>query len=374
MTPEEIIRGTGLSREDLDALWLLEKAAHSKPCGQECLLSVKEKNCVVAFLEKSIGNMECNQQLLELGKLEHKDTGVSFYVLSALRNIPFKSRSWHRVRFNDKDKITLPQLGILFDLASLTRDLTVFEQLGLLDSSSSLYQLYHDAQQAKKTIGTLEKFFPNALNNSPNTLFLEIKATKGAPMFPNKHYRKDEFVLTEFLYSEEYRIKLDKLIKDEETKNYLKKHLGPDWLRQLENKFAVIQRQLHDAQLIGPIHSGITRQDSSSFEHCHAEDQGAANLICSPFVGICTINSIKELNAQIVKELQKRGEKKIPLTLLQLPVTDKLEALSPSHFLDALKKSNALARVHSDVATVKEPLSDTHHEDQEDPPTSYSPK
>lgn len=50
----------------------------------------------------------------------------------------------------------------------------------------------------------------------------EIKAMKGAPMVPNMNYRKDEFVLTEFLYSEEYRIKLDKLIQNDAIKADLK--------------------------------------------------------------------------------------------------------------------------------------------------------
>ncbi|MCW8409106.1 hypothetical protein OQJ13_08995 [Legionella sp. PATHC035] len=338
MTREEIIQGTGLSSEDLDALFLLNKLMHPDNPGRGLELGGKEKERVVAFLEKAIGNLELNRKILELGKLKEHDTGISFAVLKTLRNLTFKSRHWHKTHFDDHDKITLSKLGALADLASLTHDLAVFESSGIINDSARLSQLYHDAHWA------LRSGFSNDLDLSSNVMVFEIKATKGgAPMFFHTKYQKDAFVLSEFLYSEEYRIRLDKLIESDATKELLKKHLGDDWLQQLENKFRIIQREMHDAQLMGP-HQGLVHQDDTAQELFRAEDKSPVTLICSPFVGISTLATVKELNVQLIEELNGKGVTDIP-PLLQLPVHEEVEALSPSCFLDALDKWNALERI-----------------------------
>ncbi|KTD11792.1 hypothetical protein Lgra_1250 [Legionella gratiana] len=335
MKREEIIQAIGLSSDDLDSLCLLDRAITSE---QQDELIAEEKNQAIAFLEKSIGNMELNKQLLELGKLEQQDTGISFNVNRIVRHLTFKSRHWQKLRFSQYEHITLAKRGILFDLASLVSDLAIFERMGLLIDTSSLSQIYMDAKKAS------EEGFSKELTASSDMVF-EIKAMKGAPMVPRMNYRKDEFVLTEFLYSEVYKIKLDKLIEDDETKRYLKKHLGDNWLQQLERKFSAIQREIHDAELIGPIHHVSIQQGSSAEKHFHSEEKNPATLICSPFVGMCTVKVIKKLNAQITQELKNKGVQEIPPLLLQLPINEKLKALSPADFLDALDKCNALERL-----------------------------
>ncbi|CAM3043524.1 Uncharacterised protein [Legionella steigerwaltii] len=364
MTREEIIQGTGLSSEDLDALFLLNKLMPADNPGQDLELTGKEKEKVVAFLEKAIGNMDLNGQILELGKLKEQDTGIRFAVIRTLRNLTFKSRYWHETHFDDHDKTTPPKLGALADLGSLAQDLAVFESSGIIRESSLLSQLYHDAQWA------LWSGYSKNLDLSSNlkTMAFEIKATKvGAPMFFQTKNQKDAFNLVEFLYSEEFRIKLDKLIERDETKEFLKEHLGDDWLQQLENKFGIIQREIHDAQLIGPAHQELVHQDTSAQELFRAEDKSPVTLICSPFVGNCTMAVVRELNTQIMQELQNKGVTENPSSLLQLPVNDEVGALSPSRFIDALDKWGALERIPKS-AMMKERLSGTKDESEGEHP------
>ncbi|WP_115703224.1 hypothetical protein [Legionella sainthelensi] len=336
MKREEIIQAIGLNSDDLDDLCLLDKIiTHSEP---QYELNAEEKNRVVVFLEKSIGNMELNKKLLELGKLKQQDTGISFNLNRLLRHLTFKSRHWHEIRFSQYENITLAKRGALFDLASLVSDLSLFERIDLFIDSSLLFQIYKDAKKAS------EEGFSKELTAYPYMAF-EIKAMKGAPMVPNMNYRKDEFVLTEFLYSEEYRIKLDKLIQNDEIKADLKKYFGDDWLQQLENKFAVLQREIHDTELIGPLHHGDFHSGTSIEKPCHAKERSPAMLICSPFVGVCTVTAIKALNAQIVQELKNKGVQEIPPHILQLPISEKIKTLSPADFLDVLDKCQALERL-----------------------------
>lgn len=68
-------------------------------------------------------------------------------------------------------------------------------------------------------------------------------------------------------------------------------------------------------------------------------------IICSPFVGICTVKAIKALNAQIVQELKNKGVQEIPPHILQLPISEKIKSLSPADFIDVLDKCQALERL-----------------------------
>ncbi|QMT58667.1 hypothetical protein [Legionella sp. PC997] len=364
MTREEIIQGTGLRSQDLNVLLLLEKIIQADTQKLHVALTVAEENQIITFLENAIGNLELNNQLLELGKLSKHDTGVSFTVVNMMRNVTFKSRHWPEFNLDGSHQLTLSHLGALSDLASLTRDLAVFDRLGLIVENSPLAELYHDAQKA------IKEGFSKDLDVSSKAMDFEIKATKGAPMFLHPNRQKDEFVLSEFLYNEEYKIKLDKLIEHDETKELLKKHLGDDWLIQLEHKFGIIQRETHDRQLIGPLHQGLISQDSTALEQYLAEDKSPATLICSPFVGICTIAVIKELNLQIIQELQNKGVENIPSPVLQLPLSEKLEALSPASFIDSLDKCRALERLPGQATLMmKERLSGAKNE-EEDKPTN----
>ncbi|KTD42784.1 hypothetical protein [Legionella parisiensis] len=366
MTREEIAQGTGLSSGDLDTLFLLERVIQTDKQGPDGELTPEEKKKVDAFLEKLISNLELSKQLLELGKLERQDTGISFAMINMLKNIAFKSRHWHEIRSDGYQKLTLSKIGALSDLASLARDLAVLERSGLIIESSSLAELYSDAQKA------LNQGFSKGIDISSQAMVFEIQA-KGAPMLLHPNYQKeDEFVLSEFLYSEEYRIKLDKLIEGDELKEFLKKHLGDDWLPQLENKFAIIQREIHDAQLIGPIYHGLIHQSTSAQEDFRSEDKSPVTLICSPFVGVCTISAINELNEQLMYELKNKGVEDIPSPVLQLPVSEKLKALSPSQFIDALDKSGALERLPGKATIMmKERLSGAKNEGEDKHPRNH---
>ena len=366
MTREELMQVFKLSHEELDGLLLLAKKMQPGAHGK-LELAVEEKRRVVAFLEQSIGNMELNKKLLELGKLDQEDTGISYSVLNTLRNITFKSRHWQDVHFDALNKNSLP------DLASLSRDLAVLERSGFIKDSSSLSSLFRDTQKAQEIVNTLDKRSAKEEQASFNELFFEIKPTKGTHMFPSE-YRSDEFILTEFLYSEEYKIKLDKLIHDE-TKEFLKKHLGDDWLHQLETKFGVIQREIHDAQLIGPIYRGLIHPDVLDQKRFWSEDKSSVRLICSPSVGVCTLAVIKELNEQIIQELKNKGIKEIPSPLLQLPISDTLEVLSPSHFIDIMSKCEAVERLAGQAtSSMRARLSEAKDKGEEEDHPSTHPK
>ncbi|MBI2785388.1 MAG: hypothetical protein HYX60_03400 [Legionella longbeachae] len=361
MTRDEIIQTTILNQEDLDALLMLEKAMQA---GSDSQLTAEDKKFVLNFLENSIANMELNKQLLELGKLTSEETGIGFAVINTVKNVTFKSRRWQEIDFDSLDKITLSNFGVLSNLASLCRDLAVFNQVGLLTAPSDLSELYSDAKKAQEMVERLEKQFFKDFITHPKAEFLEIKPTKGALMFPHAHvgYRRNEFDYMEFLYSEEYRVKLEKLI-DPDLHEYLKKteHLGENWLQHLEHKFAVIQRELHDVQLMGPIDRVIMYGSSSIKDDFYGEKHNASSLICSSFVGICTIAAIKELNDAIIQELKDKGAENIPATLICTPFSnsEKLKSLSPENLLSALDKYGALERVSGRATrTMKESLNE----------------
>ncbi|MGL5742594.1 MAG: hypothetical protein ACRCXC_08615 [Legionella sp.] len=352
---------TDLGKNELNALFLLDKAIST-----HVVLEEDERRQAITFLEQAINDvdMKLNKQLLALGHRGQQGPGVSFDLITLLGNLTVKSRDWHEVQF-DVQNATLSQYKALSDLASLTKDLAVLEQAGLLNHSQPLTKLYQDAQMAKERVDVLDWHFARELQSAATTVFA-IQPTKGAPMLPHPERQDKE---TALLYSEEYRLKLEPLIKPVAA-NVLKERLGDTWLHQLETRFGVIQRQIHDATLLGPTHSRLMEQDSSSRARFQAEENSPGTLICSPFVGACTRAAINKLNTQLIEEL---GLQAVATPLIQLPTDDKVDELSPSDFINAMDKCQALERrAGQATSTMRGLLSDAKEGDENH--QEYRPK
>jgi hypothetical protein len=436
ISTEELAAQTGISERDLLAIHMLERATVPDPQSKKCSqLSMEEQSLVTEFLERTIGNMKLNQQILAMQKhFKLQDTGIGFTVIDILKSITYKTRHWSDDRINiemlcdrfnrfhqgeqleEEDKISLAQYGALSDLASIFLSLTALHQAGLL-ASASLFSLYEKAQKANEMMSNLqERFFRDfkmehaavvkakkaqgvekAMSITQQLFDIEgnhavvgFSLAQGGSLFSHSHVNgtKDIFSLIEFLYNDLYRIKLDKLIAPK-MQDYLKQHLGDNWLQQVEKMFGEIQRDFHDSHLISPIaaklrlhsdsmadwygswrHSlaGASRLPASHAtffapEHGHGElkdmmfarkqfniqENAPLSVLCSQFVGISLLATLNELNDHIAVGLMAKGEdeEEVPDIIVQLPINDHevLGHFSPRRLIEALDEHGAVERI-----------------------------
>ena len=436
MNKKDIAIKTGISEPDLDSIALLHKAITPDPeAGIVPELSLTEKNNIETFLLKSIGDMALNKKLLLLEALKPQDTKIGLRTIELLKSFTFKSRRWPDTRpqmetlyenFNaafrenitlaEPGKMTLSQYGALADLSSVAN---IFKNFNLGDlKNPDLIELEQASIQAKEIVDALKDNFSTAfkmpevgtllfkdpvakadLHGKTLGIFDKIVSGPGThaaigiptdtgPIISHTdaEYRRDSFGLSEFLYNDIYRIKLDALIAPE-VQTYLRENLGEHWLRDIEKEYGSIQRELHDAKRRGNIDILMSRYSAEmrdkygnmryllmglspfSAQHINPlmrdhtdvsirdrmfartnfqrEDTDNIRIICSEFVGYCTIATIKELNDRTIAALKEKGCNEIPSTLIETPISENevLFLLSPRRLLDVLQERGALERV-----------------------------
>jgi hypothetical protein len=304
---------------------------------------------------------------------------------------------------------------MLYDLANLNSLMEHYDQLGLIKGNKKLEDLYVQTQRASTMISHFDSTFSQSFKMPAGVIVLEntkqkalIKNTamsffdKIAVFFVTKfahvskgigdenkvshiqpHYKREELTYREYLYSDMYQIKIENLI-DEKNKKLLKEKLGDDWPRQLQEKFAKIERDIHEKSIEDKdkdfVHSvgcdGTTQRyaklattklqggHKNLFQADHknkdirdevfrkdhwvnAGGQIVTNLICSEFVGKTIIAAVQELNDVVVQQLKEKGVENPPDLLIKSPISEKekLHLLTPERLLVAMQERGAVEQL-----------------------------
>ena len=200
----------------------------------------------------------------------------------------------------------------------------------------------------------------------------------------NPGVAKEEFNLLEFLYSDVYVIKLDKLITPEK-KEMLRKCYGEDWLEKINAEYQKIERELHDKQFQISASGGLTQITSGAlslsylnrfskmipfdfikkhFVDSHQDihqrfifsaglwdkstekTKKGARMLCSEFVGNLTITALVELNKRIEEQLFKIGFSATN-NVIKIPIDEAeyLHGMHPERLLTVLKECDCVERL-----------------------------
>lgn len=219
-----------------------------------------------------------------------------------LQNISFGTRHLHQLEpqmerinntFNkyhnknnpilEKEKISLKDYGILYDLAQSHSIIHGLKNKGLLDGEEQLEKLHQQSAFAYKMIKEMDQSFNADFKMPTGTIFfhqtkkyireltlfqrlMNFFVTKFFHLSHGKtgqaevahlvrsertvhggkqHYKNDKISLLHFLYSDVYKIKLENLMSNK-VKELCKKHLGPEWLGLIEEYYEDIEHEIHN--------------------------------------------------------------------------------------------------------------------------------
>lgn len=417
---ERLESKTQISVKDLKAMQLLEAQLD-----EESLIEKADRIKVQKMLKSMIGNMDMNVKLNSLYSFRKKESAIGAELITALRNLSYETRHLSTIgpemeriwnNFNsphekaEHEKLSLEELGALVGLAKLYETLKKYENKQLFKGSATLTKLYENLTRAHTIIShldaTLEQQFKfpvgsivldhgerkarvvgrslNSFDRFMGSVFLKYdhaaagivkeKVNLRSHLYPR--YGKDKFGLLEFAYSDVYHLNLKKLIK-RDTQKLLKEHLGEDWLAELEKKYSIIERKMHDSEIMGrysaevdlktclsALARGVIPGGNKAFyfwDHTranvrdeilgrnHWEDSMPTNarILCSDFVGKTLIAAVKELDDKIREQLHEMGVENIPCPVIRSPISKKenLQALTPNRLLEALEERRAVDRV-----------------------------
>jgi len=188
----------------------------------------------------------------------------------------------------------------------------------------------------------------------------------------NPEYKSEKFELSDYLYSDVYKINVGALIP-EEQKNKLKETYGDNWLEKANGMYAKIERDIHDdtvrrfgkLQTIqeGQVLRGLLgllkhkQTEKNDFKRIHGRvysdfyRTSDTRMLCSEFIAHTTIAALYELNEQLKKdilEVQKKKEIKSPPDpgqVVTIPFEhENLERVHPDRLIQVLKKSGCIER------------------------------
>lgn len=380
------------------------------------------------LLAESLGDMDINKKIGSLSDQSQENTGISPETIGFIQTFTFRTRHFSKIS-NDFDeifvhfqqakagkllkaheKITLEQYGILYDLAHLNTYLKLMESANLIFGNETLEQLLCTTNKAQAIIEHLDNTFAQSFKMPiGSVIFNKIsdraliyqthlsffdKLTAFVTKFGhaskgilsegknkishiNPTYTEEELTLREYLYSDIYKIKLEKMICPSSQK-ILKEKLGDDWLKQLEDAYAMIERKLHDKATAQYLHFKANTNNRTAIEIATPWLQGGhknlffrdhanedfrnhffnyffsdssnkpeTQILCSQFVGISLIAAVQELNAQINDTLTKKGVTELPKNIVKSPISkrEKLHLLTPERLLDAMKTRGVVEKV-----------------------------
>ena len=381
------------------------------------------------LLAESLGDMDINKKIGSLSDQSPNNTGISPETIGFIQTFTFRTRHLSKIT-NDFDeifahfqqakagkllkaheKITLEQYGILYDLAHLNTYVKFMEGANLIFGNETLEQLLCTTNKARRLIAHLDDTFAQsfkmpigsvvfnktsarALIHQTHLNFFDkltafvtkfdhvskgILSSEGINKISHiiPAYKEEELTLREYLYSDIYKIKLEKMICPSSQK-ILKENLGDNWLKQLEDAYAIIEGKLHDKATTQYQHFTANRNNRQNIEIATTWLQGGHKnlffrdhsnedfrnhffnyffsdssnkpetpILCSQFVGISLIAAVQELNAQINEALTKKGVTELPKNIVKSPISkrEKLHLLTPERLLDTIKKRGVLEKV-----------------------------
>lgn len=428
-TINELIAETGsdLSPKILQTLRNFDKKYHDA----KTALTPDEIKDIQDLLVDSIGNVEFNKKLSILAPYSGRDTGLSIAAM-LLKDFTYRTRNWDKISsdidniytnfqdvafegnyLNERNKISLKKYGILYDLGNLNATMEKLNNMDLIRENKTLETLSEHAAHAAEICSHLDQTFNakfklptgsvvfddtykkseiygKSMNSFENIIAMAITkyghASKGISTVKNKishinpTYLEENFSLRNYLYSDIYQIKLDKLI-EKENQELLRQELGEQWLIQLELMYSNIERDIHDGAellhgdiaaeggkvrfaMIGTsyLHGGhqnkfITHHTNAAIRDqiygkgkwAEVEKKAPRKLVCSEFVGMTVIAAIEELNTVVKQQLQEKGVENIPDTIIISPISEyeKLYLLTPQRLFAAMDERDALEKVET---------------------------
>lgn len=289
------------------------------------------------------------------------------------------------VRYLDKDfkeKFRFPPGSIIFDHTA--------KKAEVYDKALTLAT--YITQSFATEYGHVSKGY-TALKKNPRASDADIKGTDevedkeevSRKIHINPGVAKEKFDLVEFLYSDVYVIKLDKLISPE-NQELLRKCYGDEWLLKINAEYQNIERELHDKQFqisaageFTQITSGAltasflnrfpkiipfdfikkrfvdTHQDihqrfifsGGLWEKSAETMKKGVRMLCSEFVGNLTITALVELNKRIEEQLFKAGLTTTLNHLIKIPIhaSEYLHGMLPERLLTVLKEYDCVERI-----------------------------
>lgn len=422
---------TRINSADLEGIIALQV----KMDDEEKILNPEEVTSIQNMLAGLIGDMDTNKKLGTIAAESKQDTGIGPFIIAVLKDISYRTRHLDKIApaldriwenfqavqegkkiLQEKEKITLKQYGMLYDLANLNNIMENFKKLGLIKGNKKLEKLYKQQQYAAAMVSHLDKTFDQSFQMPAGSVVLDNTQKKSAiyakelgffeklvsffitkfghvskgmaveenQVVENKishinpGYLEQKLTLRNYLYSDVYRIKIGSLI-DDKTKALLKENLGPDWVKQVEQKYAEIERQIHDNQrsmhshivadggkgrqikigtaLLQGGHKNFIMKDHSNqdvrddiFGRGKWAKEGqreSSKVLCSEFIGKTIIAAVQELNEDLEKQLRAKGVINIPDPIVKSPISkkEKLHLLTPERLLTAMQERGAVEKV-----------------------------
>ena len=384
--------------------------------------SAKEMELMQDFLKSAQGDMKLNaalRKMADIGDEKLNERGLSrssinhvaYYIYKTRRISVFNSalerlfRNYQNdqqgISTTEQDKISLAEYGSVCDVASLDSIMQFWERKGFLSDDNDLLKLRANAEKASSVTEALENKFGNTLqqNTVPGKIVLNKMhkeniflglcnsfLMKFAEKFITKHrhtsklFTSDQaglqlshvdgealesrFSMSEYLYSDVYRIKIESLIPKEQQ-DKLRMALGEDWLKKVYGMYGKIERDIHDgtisrfSHLTTPLHKnrdkrlmfswlpfglGNKKFSKNDFEQIHTQvrgefyQKGTHEMLCSEFVAHTTIAALVELNAQLKDVVGVEAQ------MVRMPFGEHedLRAMHPDRLVSVLKQAGCI--------------------------------
>lgn len=404
--------------ESLDASLDMERAV------DKCV----SQAALVYFIGNQAGNKLLNQLILDGVLLDH----LGWESIRLLRDLSYKTRYLYKLDalidvmytnfqmikagavLGEQDKLSLKAYGILHDLAKLNNDLNIIKKIGLINGNQVLLQLYERKEKSVEMMCFFDESF-GAQIRSMDGIIISYKAGKKAQVCESSRdildkafnyfikfthtaygflssaqekkmshidiemYHKETFSLKHFLYSDVHELQLESLVSDN-AKTELHRLYGEAWLDVLKDKYATIERNIHDntmlhqhvvaeytswfrrLQLVTPwLQGGHQRIVGRDHDNESVRDQiygraqweaerekGSCKILCSEFVGMTLIAAVQELNDDIKTDLVEKGlQDRFGLNWVDNPISEKekLHLLTPRRLIAALEARGVVTKI-----------------------------
>lgn len=292
---------TGIPQDRLEAIIALDtKLSGGRPLS-DCDIQ--------GMLEWAIGNDAFNQALATCASDEELNQYINPYTIPMLRALSYKTRFLDKITkefdqiyenfkavqeqgkvLRPKEKISLKQYGILYDIARLNSTLNQLHHMGLINGNEALTSLYEKKEKAAEMIKFFDDTFENKVTSSAGKIvshsvgrkarlcdskrsfmdklvhfLVKFKHTAYGIKSDKAHrkniqlshidpdYRQEQLTFKQALYSEVHELQLENLISDT-ARETLQAHYGDNWLQIVENKYRTIERRIHDNRMMGYEH------------------------------------------------------------------------------------------------------------------------
>ncbi len=346
----------GLTYLQLEAMRLLSMPDRDK-------LNDNQAELVRRFVESAKGDQALNKNVKNMTTLNLEQQGLSKDVMEMVRLFTDKTRhvdvfssAFNKLTQHEVSPLTLKEYAVVLDFVKTKKFFDLIQSK--IELKGELATL---AQQVAKTptiLTTIDEEAKKAQLVRPGALLFDHTPKMTLPYhnlfnhLVTKHSDRmtlqpgkpttggiDEFNMRDYLYSDNYSIKIETLIS-ERNQDLLTIALGPNWLEEVKNTYATLERKTHDdlfRQYAGmaPLSAGTSTD--AAIEH----DE---RMLCSEFVALTTVATLNALDTKL-KEVLKSKNSAVPVTLIAMPLSaDNLSQMTPNQTLKNLIEKGVVGR------------------------------